>query len=92
VALSFQKEDLQIETALPRVLPSTSAKYPLPFCAPSLCHQSIKSYLSAIRYLQISSGSLNPALSSFAHLDSVLKGVRRTGEQRPRRTNHPRAP
>lgn len=48
-----------------------------------LSHQSIRSYLSAVRHLQIASGLPDPALSSFVRLQYVLKGVQR--ENRPRR-------
>lgn len=53
----------------------------------SLSYQSIRSYLSAIRHLQITQGLPDPALTSFARLDYVLKGVRRTGKphHRPER-------
>ena len=47
-------------------------------------YQSIRSYLSAVRHLQITSGLPDPALSPFARLDYVLKGARRQGLTAPR--------
>ena len=45
----------------------------------SLKYQSIKSYLSAVRYLQISHGLHNPfGAGAFPHLEYVLKGIRRS--------------
>ena len=53
---------------------------------------SIRSYLSAIRHLQITHGLPDPALASFTRLDYVLKGVRRTGLPRWRPNRLPITP
>ena len=58
----------------------------------SLSYQSIRSYLSAVRHLQITHGLPDPALASFARLDYVLKGVRRTGLPRRRPNRLPITP
>lgn len=70
---------------------STLCRY-VAFLTPSLCYQSIKSYLSAVRHFQIMSGGPDPAFSSFAHLDYVLKGIRRAGREKPRRNRLPITP
>ena len=43
----------------------------------SLSYQSIRSYLSAVRHLQITQGLPDPALASLARLTYVLRGVQR---------------
>ena len=43
----------------------------------SLSYQSIRLYLSTIRFLQISHGLPDPSLSSVARLEYVLKGIRK---------------
>ena len=58
----------------------------------SLCHQTIKSYLSAVRHLQISMGLPDPSLSSFPRLNYALKGVRRAGPVRRREARLPVTP
>ena len=58
----------------------------------SLSYQSIRSYLSAVRHLQITHGLPDPALASFARLVYVLKGVRRTGLPRRRPNRLPITP
>ena len=58
----------------------------------SLAYQSIRSYLSAVRHLQITSGLPDPALSSFSRLDYALKGVRREGAPKPQRSRMPITP
>ena len=73
------------------IIESTLCRF-VAFLATSVCYQSIKSYLSAIRHLQITSGGPDPALSSFAQLDYVLKGVRRSGQHRPKRNRLPISP
>ena len=58
----------------------------------SLSYQSIRSYLGAVRHPQITHGLPDPALASFARLDYVLKGVRRTGLPRRRPNRLPITP
>lgn len=43
----------------------------------SLSYQTIRSYLSAVRHMQITVGLPDPALASFPRLDYALKGARR---------------
>ena len=54
-----------------------------------LSHQSIRSYLSAIRHLQITNGLPDPALSSFTRLAYAMKGLRRV---QPMARRQPRLP
>ena len=42
-----------------------------------LCHQTAKSYLSAVRHLQISQGLGDPRISSMPQLELVLPGMKR---------------
>jgi hypothetical protein len=77
---------------------------PLPVSEDTLCrfvaflsevpisYNSIKSYLSAVRHLQISSGYPDPAITPSARLDYVLKGVRRMGRHTPRASRMPITP
>ena len=77
---------------------------PLPVCEPNLCrfvaflfssslsYQSIRSYLSAVRHLQIVSGLPDPSLSSFSRLDYALKGIRRVNTIGPRLKRLPITP
>ena len=55
-------------------------------------YTSIRSYLSAVRHLQISSGLPDPAATPSARLDYMLKGVRRQGRSTPRPTRMPITP
>ena len=55
----------------------------------SLSYQSVRSYLSAVRHLQIVNGWPDPALTSFPRLDYALRGVRR---EAPRSERHQRLP
>lgn len=55
----------------------------------SLSYQSIKSYLSAVRHLQIVSGYPDPALSSLPCLTYALQGIQR---DRPAGQRHTRLP
>ena len=43
---------------------------------PDLCHNSIKSYLAAIRHLHIAEGFGDPHISRMAKLEQVLKGIK----------------
>ena len=43
----------------------------------SLCHQTIRSYLCAVRHLQISQSMPDPSLASMPRLTYALKGVQR---------------
>lgn len=58
----------------------------------SLSYQSIRSYLSAVRHLQIMSGLPDPSLSSFPRLDYALKGIRRTNTAETRLKRLPVTP
>jgi len=61
---------------------------PLPLCEDVLCqyaaslakqslkHQTIKTYLSALRYTQVMAGFGDPGLSSMPWLEYVLKGIK----------------
>jgi len=61
---------------------------PLPLCEDVLCHyaaslakqslkhQTIKTYLSALRYTQVMAGFGDPGLSSMPRLEYVLKGIK----------------
>ena len=42
----------------------------------SVSHSSIKSYLSAIRHLQIAQGMADPGIACMAKLEQVLKGIK----------------
>lgn len=55
----------------------------------SLCYQTIRLYLSAVRHLQIVNGLPDP---SFPCLEYVLKGVCRVNASRPRPTRLPITP
>lgn len=57
-----------------------------------LSHQSIRSYLSAVRHMQIMSGLPDPVFSSFPRLDYALKGVRRDALPRKRANRLPITP
>ena len=48
----------------------------------SLSPQSIRSYLSAVRHLQVMSGLPDPLLSSYPLLDYALRGAKRDNKQR----------
>lgn len=58
----------------------------------SLSYQTIRSYLSAVRHLQISQGMPDPSLSGFCQLEYVLKGIRRGGAALPKRHRLPITP
>ena len=58
----------------------------------SLSYQSIKSYLSAVRHLQIVSGYPDPSLSSLPRLSYALKGIQRGRPTSQRRTRLPITP
>lgn len=55
-------------------------------------YQTIRSYLSAVRHLQISSGLPDPALNPSARLDYVLKGAHRQDMPRARANRMPITP
>lgn len=57
-----------------------------------LSYSSVRSYLSAVRHFQITSGLPDPSLSGFAQLDYVLKGYRRGGVSNPRQKRLPVTP
>ena len=50
-----------------------------------LGYQSLRSYLSALRYLQVSCGFPDPCLTSIPMLEYVMRGIRRA----PRASNRP---
>ena len=41
-----------------------------------LCHSTIKCYLSAVRQMHVAEGYGDPRMSSMAHLERVLKGIK----------------
>ena len=41
-----------------------------------LCHSTIKCYLSAVRQMHVAEGYGDPSMSSMAHLEQVLKGIK----------------
>ncbi len=47
-----------------------------------VAHRSIKSYLSAVRHLQISQGLRDPHIGDMSHLEQVLKGIKSTQAKR----------
>ena len=60
---------------------ASGGAYPLPFVVflrtEGLRHQTAKSYLSAVRHLQISQGLGDPRISSMPHLELVVRGLKR---------------
>lgn len=52
----------------------------------SLCHNTIKSYLAAIRHLHIAEGYGNPHIHNMARLEQVLKGIKAVQSRGPRKT------
>ncbi len=48
----------------------------------NVAHRSIKSYLSAVRHLQISQGFQPPLIGGMTHLEQVLKGIESTQAKR----------
>ena len=58
----------------------------------SLSHQSICSYLSAVRHMQIVAGGPDPARSNFPRLTYALKGAKRTGSPKQKRVRLPITP
>ena len=57
-----------------------------------LSHQTVRLYLSAIRYMQIVSGMSDPVLASYARLNYALRGLRRVGGDGRRRARLPITP
>ena len=55
-------------------------------------YQSIRSYLSAVRHMQIEHGGPDPALATFPRLEYALKGVRRNGAPKQTRNRLPITP
>ena len=55
----------------------------------SLSYASVRSYLCAVRHLQIMSNLPDPAMATFPLLNYALRGLRRDG---PRERAHPRLP
>ena len=54
----------------------------------SLCHNTIKSYLAAVRHLHIAEGYGDPHISRMAKLEQVLRGIKLVqakGEKKPPR-------
>ena len=52
----------------------------------SLCHNTIKSYLAAIRHLHIAEGYGDPHVHNMARLEQVLKGIKAVQSKGPKRT------
>ena len=51
----------------------------------SLCHNTIKSYLAAIRHLHIAEGHGDPHIHEMARLEQVLKGIKMVQSRGPKR-------
>lgn len=51
----------------------------------NLCHNSIKTYLAAIRHLHIAEGYGDPHINTMARLEQVLKGIKSVQCKKPRR-------
>lgn len=52
----------------------------------SLCHNTIKSYLAAIRHLHIAEGYGDPHIHTMARLEQVLKGIKIIQAKGPKRS------
>ena len=62
-------------------------RYVASLASENLQFQSIKSYLSAVRYMQITSGYGDPDMASMPILEYVLKGIKRQqAKQKPHST------
>ena len=57
-----------------------------------LRHQTAKSYLSAVRHLQISQGFGDPRISTMPQLELVLRGVKRELAGQPAKPRLPITP
>ena len=57
-----------------------------------LSYVTIRVYLSGLRFMQIASGLPDPALSSFCHLEYVLRGIRKSSSCRRRPQRLPVTP
>ena len=55
-------------------------------------HQTVKSYLSAVRHLQISQGLGDPNMSSMPRLEYVVRGLKKEQAGQPKRTELPITP
>ena len=51
----------------------------------SLCHNTIKSYLAAIRHLHIAEGYGDPHINTMARLEQVLKGIKIVQSKGPKK-------
>ena len=51
----------------------------------SLCHNTIKSYLAAIRHFHIAEGHGDPHIHEMARLEQVLKGIKMVQSRGPKR-------
>ena len=58
----------------------------------NLSYQSIRTYLSGIRFMQIACGLPDPQIRSFPVLDYVLRGIHRVIPTSPRQARHPITP
>ena len=50
----------------------------------AIVHNPIKSYLSAVRHLQISFGFADPFMASMSHLEQILRGIEVNQDQQGR--------
>ena len=57
-----------------------------------MTYQSIRTYLSGIRFLQIANGLPDPHLSTFSTLEYVLRGIHRLQPANPRQPRRPITP
>ena len=58
----------------------------------SLCYQTVRLYLCAVRHLQIANNMPDPSLSSYPRLNYALRGLRRDAPRSPSRTRLPVTP
>ena len=57
-----------------------------------LRHQTVKSYLSAVRHMQISQGMGDPNMGSMPRLELVVRGLKRDQAGQPKKTRLPITP
>ena len=55
-------------------------------------HQTVKSYLSAVRHLQISQGLGDPNMGSMPKLEYVVRGLKKEQAGQPKRNRLPITP
>ena len=70
----------------------TIVRFAAHLASTGVSYQSIRSYLSGLRFLQVSSGFPDPCIGSLPRLEYVLRGIRRSPLARPRLSRHPLTP